>query len=340
MTLRRKSLYAVAALLVAATLFSIASKVGLSSHPATQLPLDSLATTVREPRARIANGSPIATAPAPAGLKAEVAGNLTQAFASNGPLRSAYDKSPDVPDSKIIRNAALTMVVKDVRDSASQLTRMVMASHGQIDNLSLAETAEGCFSATIVLRIPATGLEDAVTRFKSIAVRTEQEQITARDVTHEFYDSEAHLRNLRAEEQQYLAIMKQSGKIPDTLEVAEHLSDVRDRIERQQAAVQAMSHDVEMSQVSITLTKLIDTKIAGFEWRPLQNARAAMREELVGLSEWADLAVAFLIRLPLAMLWVCTFAVVLWILFIVCRWIWRRFRHLLPAFESTSGAKG
>ena len=83
-------------------------------------------------------------------------------------------------------------------------------------------------------------------------MRTDREQVSGRDVTREFYDNEAHLRNLRAEEQQYLAIMKQAHTVPDMLEVSEKLSDVRDRIERLQAQIQVMTHDIEMSAVSIT----------------------------------------------------------------------------------------
>jgi hypothetical protein len=249
-------------------------------------------------------------------------------------LRAGFHEAKaDAPDRKVIRNAELALVVKDVRESAEQIVHMVTSGGGQVDNLNIAETNEGCFNGTLVVRVPSTGLEDAITQFKGTALRTEKEQITARDVTHEFYDNEAHLRNLRAEEQQYLAIMKLSGKIPDTLEVAEHLSDVRDRIERQQTAMQVMTHDIEMSVVAITLTKQIDTKIAGFEWRPMQNARAAMRNLLIGLGEWFDAVVAFLVGLPLVLVWVASIGALLWMLYRVVRWIWRRFRHLLPALE-------
>jgi hypothetical protein len=244
-----------------------------------------------------------------------------------------HEATADAPDRKIIRNAELALVVKDVRESAEQIVHMVASGGGQVDNLNIAETNEGCFNGALIVRVPSTGLEDAIAQFKGIALRTEKEQISARDVTHEFYDNEAHLRNLRAEEQQYLAIMKQSGKIPDTLEVAQHLSDVRDRIERQQTAMQVMTHDIEMSIVAITLIKQIDTKIVGFEWRPMQNARSATRSLLIGLGEWFDAVVAFLVGLPLVLAWVASVGALLWVLYRVIRWIWRRFRHLLPALE-------
>ena len=97
--------------------------------------------------------------------------------------------------------------------------------------------------------------------------------------------------------------------------------------------MQVMSHDIEMSIVSINLTKQIDTKIAGFEWRPLQNARAATRSLLIGLGEWFDAVVAFLVGLPLVLAWMASVGALLWVIFWVIRWIWRRIPHLLPPIE-------
>ena len=249
-----------------------------------------------------------------------------------------YAKSETIiaNDSKVIRNADLSLVVRDVRETASQIVKLINTSRGSVDRLELSETKDGCFSATLAIRVPSSGLNDAVTELKSLALRTEHEQLVSRDVTREFYDNEAHLRNLRAEEQQYLAIMRQTGKIPDTLQVAERLSDVRDRIERQQAAMQVMNRDIEMSLISITLTKQVDTKVAGFEWRPMQNARVAMRQMLIGLSEWSDAVVALIIQLPLFLVWLLSIVAVGWVVVNVCRWIWRRIRHLLPQIERPS----
>jgi uncharacterized protein DUF4349 len=75
------------------------------------------------------------------------------------------------------------------------------------------------------------------------------------------------MRNLRAEEQQYLAIMNQAHTVKDTLEVSGKLSDVRDRIERLQAQVQLMTHDIEMSVVTIALMQESEARVFEIRWR-------------------------------------------------------------------------
>jgi hypothetical protein len=235
------------------------------------------------------------------------------------------DSASAVPDRKLIHNAELGLTVVDVRTAAEQIRRITEAGRGEIDNLEITEGGGGSVSATLVVRVPASGLEIALTEYKKLAVRTDHEQVSGRDVTREFYDNEAHMRNLRAEEQQYLTIMKQAHTVPDTLEVSEKLSDVRDRIERLQAQIQVMNHDIEMSAVGITLTQESDTRVLGIRWRPLYNAKIATRELLVGLGEWTDWVVAVLIKLPLILLWALTVGALLWVVWKIGRAAWPRF---------------
>lgn len=176
-----------------------------------------------------------------------------------------------------------------------------------------------------MVRVPASGLETALVGFKKVAVRTEREQVTIRDVTREFYDNEAHMRNLEAEEQQYLAIMKQAHTVKDTLDVSEKLSDVRDRIERLDAQIQVMTHDIEMSVVTIALMEESDARLFGIRWRPLHNAKIVARELLAGLGDWVDWVVAVLIKLPLIVLWVATVGGILWVLAKITRKTWLQF---------------
>ena len=237
---------------------------------------------------------------------------------------SLFVGSPN-PEKKLINNAELGLVVNDVHATADQIRRLTESNHGEIDKVEMIETGSGFLSATLVVRVPASGLETALAGFKKVAVRTEREQVSIRDVTREFYDNEAHMRNLQAEEQQYLAIMKQAHTVKDTLDVSEKLSDVRDRIERLRAQIQVMTHDIEMSVVTIALMEESDARVFGIRWRPLHNAKIVARELLAGLGDWVDWVVAVLIKLPLMVLWVATVGGILWVLWKISHQIWLQF---------------
>jgi hypothetical protein len=249
---------------------------------------------------------------------------------------SLFAGSPN-PEKKLIHNAELALVVSDVHAAADQIRRLTELNHGEIDKVEIVESGGGFLSATLVIRVPASGLETALEEFKKVAVRTEREQVTIRDVTREFYDNEAHMRNLQAEEQQYLAIMKQAHTVKDTLEVSEKLSDVRGRIERLHAQIQLMTHDIELSVVTVALMQETDANIFGLHWRPLHSAKIAARESLAGLGEWADWVVAVLIKLPLIVLWAATVGGILWGLWKIGRRTW--FQFLRPKVPTKDSAK-
>jgi TfoX/Sxy family transcriptional regulator of competence genes len=67
---------------------------------------------------------------------------------------------------------------------------------------------------------------------------------TPKTVTKQYVDQEARLRNLRAQEQQYLGILRKAATVKDTLEVSDKLNEVRGAIEERQAEFEALTKQV------------------------------------------------------------------------------------------------
>lgn len=233
-------------------------------------------------------------------------------------------------DRKIIRTGAMELVVKDAPTAVQQLQALAERLGGYVESSNLTQVGDS-MNGTIKLRIPAARFDEARAGARGIGLRVQSESVESNDVTRQFVDLEASLRNFRAEEAQYLEIMKRASKTEDVLQVAEHLSDVRGRIERTQGELNLLSHQVDMSTLTINLVAQAEARVLGLEWRPLYNARRAFRELLQGLADYADSMVALLITLPLILVWVATilfFAVIAWK---ILRWVWKRFLKRAPA---------
>jgi hypothetical protein len=229
------------------------------------------------------------------------------------------------PEKKVILNGNLALVVADVRKTSNEIKKLVESQKGEVQEMEITGSRGSSLSATIRVRVPSSTLSTNLEALKKLALWTERESVTSKDVTREFYDNEAHLRNLHAEEDQYLKIMQQAKTVKDTLEVSEKLSDVRDRIERLQTQIQLMTHDIEMSVIDIRLSEEADARVFGIEWRPLANAKMATRDLLSGITDWFDLIVAFIIKLPLILLWLFTIAVVGTFAWRIGKRVWNRF---------------
>jgi hypothetical protein len=243
--------------------------------------------------------------------------------AEGKPASAAFDR-------KIIRTGAMELVVKDAPAAVQQLQALAERLGGYVESSNLTQVGDS-MNGTIKLRIPAARFDEARSGARGIGLRVQSESVDANDVTRQFVDLEASLRNFRAEEAQYLEIMKRASKTEDVLQVAEHLSDVRGRIERTQGDLNLLSHQVDMSTLTINLVAQAEARVLGLEWRPLYNARRAFRELLQGLADYADSMVALLIYLPLILVWTATivfFAVIAWK---SLRWVWKRFLKRAPA---------
>jgi len=68
-----------------------------------------------------------------------------------------------------------------------------------------------------MIRVPVAKFESTRTAIRKLAQRVENERVEAEDASTQYVDDLARLRNLRAHEVQYLAILRQARTVKDTL---------------------------------------------------------------------------------------------------------------------------
>lgn len=134
--------------------------------------------------------------------------------------------------------------------------------------------------------------------------------LESQDVTRQYVDDEARLRNLRAQKQQYLGILRKAATVKDTLEVSDKLNQVRGAIEEKQAEFAALSKRVATVALNISLRAEADAQVFGLHWRPLYQLKSAAREGLNGLGDYAASMTFFAFYLPTIALWLFTIFVV------------------------------
>jgi hypothetical protein len=231
---------------------------------------------------------------------------------------------PDTLDArKIIRNGALDLLVNDVGQSIEKIGSIVKGAGGYVEKSTQSNT--GSRSASDTVRIPAARLDQTIAQVKALAISVDREGVQARDVTREYIDLDARLRNAQAEEAQYLQILKRATTIKDTLDVTEKLSDVRGRIEQMQGEMKFLTSQIDMSTLEISLRAEADETVAGIHWRPLRQAKVAWNEMLSGMTDWVDSVVAFFINLPLIAVWLFSVVFLVVVAARLVRFLWRRF---------------
>jgi hypothetical protein len=243
--------------------------------------------------------------PASLSTKAEVPVHFaTNRMVLAGEIPAAAATSSASFNRKIVRTGSLQAVVKSPVDAAEKLRIVAEGLGGYVENLQM-NADQGAPTANLTLRIPASRLEDAKAEFRKLAIHVDNEQSNAGDVTRQYVDLEARIRNLRAEEAQYLTIMKSASKVKDMLEVGEKISGVRGEIEQQQAEFATLLKQVNTVALTISLRAEPVAPVAT-EWRPLYELQLAAREALDDLANYATTMMGVILEIPVILLWVIT----------------------------------
>jgi hypothetical protein len=214
--------------------------------------------------------------------------------------------TPD--DHKLVSTSSFELLVEHPAEAAERI-RLLAERVGGFLVKSQTNGAQDATSASLIVRVPAARFAEVAAEVRKLSVRVENEEMQSEDVTRHYVDQEAHLRNLRAQEAQYLNILKQARTVKDTLEVSEKLNGVRGEIEQQQAEFETLSRQVETVAVSVSLHSEAQAKVFGVPWRPSYELKFAIAQGLEGLVNYATSMLGLLFYLPAILLWLATILV-------------------------------
>jgi len=209
------------------------------------------------------------------------------------------------PDRKLVRTASFGLIVKTPAQTAEQIIQLAQGVGGFLVTSNVNGGVDAT-SAALTIRVPAAKFDEVHTQIRKLGLRIENESIETQDVTKQYVDQEARLRNLRAQEQQYLGILRKAANVKDTLEVSDKLNEARGAIEERQVEFEALSKQVETVAINITLRAEADAQVFGLNWRPLYQLKIAARYGLGGLADYTASMIAFVFYLPTALLWLFT----------------------------------
>lgn len=168
----------------------------------------------------------------------------------------------------VVRNVSVRVEVDDVETSVEQVRSATEAAGGIVSSLHVStdeapvyrDEAQGALddnaplSGYISVRVPAGQLEAFNAKIASLGTVL-REDASQDDVTQQYVDLEARLKNLQAREERLRALYDEAETVEDTLAVDRELSAVRGEIESMQAQIIYLENQAAMATVTIELTE-------------------------------------------------------------------------------------
>jgi len=173
--------------------------------------------------------------------------------------------------------------------------------------------------ASIMVRVPAESLDQALDEIKSGAGQVLRENVSGQDVTQEYTDLASRLRNLERAEEQLVEILEASYSTDDVLSVYNRLVDIREQIEVIKGQMQYYEQSAALSSISVDIqaNEAVQPLKIG-NWQPVGVAKKAIQALINTVKVLAN-----------ALIWIGLYILpVALVLFFPIRWIWRGLKKL------------
>jgi Domain of unknown function (DUF4349)/Putative zinc-finger len=246
---------------------------------------------------------------------------LSESLEVNPEANGAAQPQPPITGPMIARTASVSLIVKDFGPVEAAVKAIVLRHNGYIASLNTASPQDSARTLSATLQIPSAQLESAVAELKQLG-RVEQETQSGEEVTKEFTDRAARLKNARATEQRLLDVLREhTGKVKDILDAEQEIARVRGEIEQMEADQRALQTRIDFATVQLSVQEEYKASLQGAPPSTATRLRNAavdgyrsLIESVIGIGVFA------LQALPILLLWGI-------ILFLPARWMWKRFRR-------------
>ncbi len=161
----------------------------------------------------------------------------------------------EIAGPMIVRTASLAVVVKDFDAGREALDNLLRAHHGYAGQLTVTTPQNAGRTLTATLQVPSDQIDAVLAELKKLG-RVEQESQAAEEVTRQYVDLTARLKNARETEQRLIEVLRErTGKVKDVLEVEQEIARVRGEIERMDAERKNLERQVRYASLQLKLSE-------------------------------------------------------------------------------------
>lgn len=243
-------------------------------------------------------------------MEAEKAPSLGFGRSGSGivPPLSDFAPAPEEKERMVQKESHQSLLVKDVHQSLQAIKDHTQSLGGYMVESYLSDPQEAG-SGQISVRIPEQKFDDALSYFRSLALRVVSENIKGTDVTDEYVDLKARLAVLDRNKARFEEIMEEAKNVDEILRVQEKVFDLQAQIDDLLGRQKYLEQTSAMSKLNIFLsTDELSLPYAPSEpWRPEVIFKRAVRSLVGNLQDVGTalvwIAVYSLIWLPLLLIY-------------------------------------
>lgn len=157
---------------------------------------------------------------------------------------------------KIIKEANLQFEATDMEAAYKQIQNNITKHKATIQNDKEGKNYYSVFRE-MVIRIPSENFDAFINDIGKGVSYFDVKEISARDVTEEYIDTETRLKTKKALESRYLELLKKANKVSEILEIEKNISDIREEIEAKEGQLRYLQSKISQSTVYLKIYKTV-----------------------------------------------------------------------------------
>lgn len=165
----------------------------------------------------------------------------------------------------IIRSGTMSVEVDKYDETEGRVKEIARKYSGYVTNSNSQLNVNGKKQGTITLRVPSEKFEGLLGELRQTG-KVMNENISGRDVTEEYMDSEARLKTQKELEERLLKLLtEKTARLTDVVEVEQKLSGVRENIEKTEGRMKYLKDQAFYSTLAVSLYEpsLLTTSTGG-----------------------------------------------------------------------------
>ncbi len=172
--------------------------------------------------------------------------------------KDAKNGATDKPSitRQIVYNAQLTLVVESFDGIPARVSQLVQEFGGFIANSNLTGSSGSARSGTWTIRIPVPQYAPFLEKASALG-KVSRATTSSREVTEEYYDVEARIRNLQRTGERLLThLEKSTGKLEEILTIEREIGRVRGEIEQLQGRLRVLQDITSLTTVTLVINEI------------------------------------------------------------------------------------
>lgn len=180
-----------------------------------------------------------------------------QAPAAGEAVKAEARPAAAMPDAaaerKIVFNGTLDVEVKDFGAAHAELGGLMRKHKAFFVKTEIRGDSGQKRHGTFTIKVPVESFHPMVEALAALG-NPLKNTTDSQDVTEEFVDVEARVKNLKAEEEVLNKLLKEAGtRLEDLFKIREHVRTNREQIERAEARLQVLNTLTSLSTITLTL---------------------------------------------------------------------------------------